>query len=86
MGKAVTLEVFTAKWSPVTIPLRRALEEVRQSGVSVKEIDVDEDAMAADAVGITVLPTFLRRDGDQYTTRVGAQSAQELVEWCLEEA
>ncbi len=81
----VRLMVLSARWVPVSAPLSKMLERVRKAGVEVVEIDVDVDPGPADALGVSVLPAFVREGATQTTLRVGALSADELIAWIRED-
>lgn len=76
------LILFSAKWCEHCQALKTILEAVKQNGISVQEVDVDDDAQRAQRANIQSIPTVVLADNEQEVRRfVGNKSYNEVIQF-----
>lgn len=76
------LIVFTGKWCDHCQALKQTLEVVKQQGISIQEIDVDEDPNRAQRANIQSIPTVVLAENESEVRRfVGNKSFNEIIQF-----
>ncbi len=63
------LILFTAKWCEHCQHLKPTLDVIRQQGISVQEVDVDDDPKRAKMANVFNIPTVVLAENEQEVRR-----------------
>lgn len=76
------LILFTAKWCENCQALKPTLDVVRQQGISVQEVDVDEDPNRAHLANVKNIPTVVLAENEAEVRRfVGNRSFNDVMQF-----
>jgi thioredoxin 1 len=76
------LILFTAHWCDHCQALKSTLEVVRQQGISIQEVNVDEEPNRAMDAKVMNIPTVVLAENEQEVRRfVGAKSFNDIMKF-----
>jgi thioredoxin-like negative regulator of GroEL len=76
------LILFTAPWCEHCQALKSTLEVVKQQGISVQEVDVDQDLKRAKLANVQNIPTVVLAENEQEVRRfTGTKSFNEIMQF-----